>query len=379
MAVSEASAPFRADHVGSLLRPPPLKEAHARALAGELARTALHALEDRCIADAVKLQEGVGLHAVTDGELRRTHFHSDFLERLVDDDGRPSVHFKFRSDDPAAEAEPRREFLPPSVRISGKVRRGAPIETDGFRYLASLTGRTPKLTIPSPTMLLRGGAAAVDREAYPDIEAFYADIGAAYRAEIADLAAAGCRYIQLDDTNFGYLCDPRMVEAMRQRGDDADRLPARFARVINDALAGRPADMVVCIHVCRGNGRGRWAAQGGYEPIADILFNVVAVDGYFLEYDTERAGGFEPLRHLPKGKRAVLGLVSSKVPELDADDAIRRRIDEAAAFAPLESLCLSPQCGFSSGYRGNPVSADDQRRKLEQVVRVAEAVWGTAQ
>jgi len=375
-AAASAKPPFRADQVGSLLRPAELKEAHGRALKGELPLAELRAIENRCIREVVALQEAIGLHGVTDGEFRRTLFHADFLGQLEDGEGGRPVKFEFRKPGAGTESD---VFLPPGVKISGKVKRIRPIEVEGFKYLRSLTQRTPKLAIPSPTMLLRGGRKAVDATAYPDLDGFYDDIAAAYRAEIRDLAAAGCRYLQLDDTNFAYLCDPRIVAAMRESGEDVDSLPRRFAAVINAALAERPADMTVCIHVCRGNDRGRHAAQGGYEPVADVLFNHVNVDGYFLEFDHAGSGDFQPLRHLPAHKRVVLGLISSKVPELAPRDELLRRIEQAAGVVPLDNLCLSPQCGFASGFRGNPVSEEDERRKLEQVVSIAREVWGTAQ
>ena len=368
--------PFRADHVGSLLRPADLKEAHARSLKGEVPLAELREIEDRCIREVVQLQESIGLQGITDGEFRRTLFHADFLGQLENGEGRRSVKFEFRK---PGSGEASNVFLPPGVKISGKVKRTHPIEVEGFKYLQSLTKRVPKLAIPSPTMLLRGGRQAVDATASPDLDAFYEDIAVAYRAEIKDLAAAGCRYLQLDDTNFAYLCDPRIVGAMREAGETVEDLPRRFASVINAALAERPADMTVCIHVCRGNDRGRHAAQGGYEPVAEVLFNQVDVDGYFLEFDHEGSGDFQPLRHLPKHKRVVLGLISSKVPELASRDALLRRIEQAAAVVPIDNLCLSPQCGFASGFRGNPLSEADERRKLEQVVSIAQEVWGTAQ
>jgi len=373
-----AKPPFRADQVGSLLRPAELKEAHAKAMKGEVSLPALREIEDRCIREVVELQESIGLHAVTDGEFRRTLFHADFLGQLEDGNGQRSVTFEFRRPDKSGSGDAPATFLPPGVKISGKVRRTRSIEVEGFKYLQSLTRRTPKLAIPSPTMLLRGGRGAVDVAAYPTLDEFYEDIAAAYRAEIKELADAGCRYLQLDDTNFAYLCDPRIVAAMRQAGEDVETLPQRFASVINAALADRPSDMTVCIHVCRGNDRGRHAAEGGYEPVADLLFNQVNVDGYFLEFDHEGAGDFQPLRFLPKHKRVVIGIISSKVPELADRDALMRRIEEAQQVVPLDNLCLSPQCGFASGFRGNPLSEADERRKLEQVVSIAEEVWGTA-
>jgi 5-methyltetrahydropteroyltriglutamate--homocysteine methyltransferase len=370
--------PFRADQVGSLLRPQALKDTHAKALKGEVDAATLHEVEDRFIREVVMLQQDIGLHAITDGEFRRTLFHADFLGQLEDGRGARSVSFEFRrpADPKSGQAAP--SFLPPGVKINGKIRRVKPIEVEPFRFLAATTRRTPKQAIPSPTMLLRGGRRAVDATAYPDFDQFLEDVAIAYRQEIADLAAVGCRYLQLDDTNFAYLCDPRIVDAMRAGGEDVAGMADRFASVINAALAERPKDMLVCIHVCRGNDRGRSAAQGGYEPVADVLFNRTNVDAYFLEYDTEAAGGLEPLRHLPKNKTVVLGLISSKAPELAESSGIMRRIEAATQFAPLENLCLSPQCGFASGFRGNPLTEDQERRKLEQTVSIAERVWETA-
>jgi 5-methyltetrahydropteroyltriglutamate--homocysteine methyltransferase len=242
------------------------------------------------------------------------------------------------------------------------------------------TTRTAKQTMPSPTMLLRGGRRAVSVEAYPDLAEFHADIAEVYREELRQLGQAGCRYVQLDDTNFAFLCDPRLAETYRRDGYDLERLPEQFAGLINSAIAGRPAGMTVGVHVCRGNSVGQWAARGGYEPVAEVLLGQVDVDAYFLEYDDERSGGFEPLRFLPRGssKRVVLGLVSTKAPELEPKDALKRRIEAASKHVPLENLCLSPQCGFASTFRGNPISEDMQRRKLERVVEVATEVWGSA-
>ena len=358
--------PFRADHVGSLLRPPELRAAHQEALAGRLAPEALRALQDRSILEAIALQEAVGLHAITDGEFRRTSFHSDFIEKLEG----------ARAGGSLASGG---QFGPRAFEITGKLRWRTAIEGESFRFLASHTSRTPKQTIPSPTMLLRGGRSAVSTSVYPDLEQFHADIVTVYREELRALAALGCSYVQLDDTNFAYLCDPRMQELFRAWGYAPQAVPMQFARLINAVIAARPPGMVLAIHVCRGNSSGQWAAQGAYEPVADVLFNAVDADAYFLEYDDERSGGFEPLRHLPRraDKKVVLGLVSSKQADLESADELKRRIAEAARYVPLEQLCLSPQCGFASTFRGNPLTADAQRRKLERVVEVAADVWGT--
>jgi methionine synthase II (cobalamin-independent) len=370
-----AKPPFRADQIGSLLRPAELRAAHEQALMGKLTMDALRELEDRYIRAAAATQEAIGLEGITDGEFRRTSFHFDFLEQLDGVVGHMPPQF---GDAAATTNGEKKPFAPPTLSVTGKVRHVRPILLDAFKFLKSATTHTPKLTMPSPTMLLRAGRDQVDSKAYPDMEALYADIAAAYRAEIAALAAAGCRYIQLDDTNFAYLCDSTMRETLRARGEDPDKRLALFVRLINAALAERPAGMIFAIHICRGNLHGKWAAEGGYEPIAEAAFNGIAVDGFFLEYDSARAGDFEPLRFMPKSKRAVLGLVSSKLPEMESADAVHRRIDEAAKIMPIENICLSPQCGFASSYRGNPVTEDIQRRKLELVVKVAHDVWGTA-
>ena len=357
--------PFRADHVGSLLRPPELRAAHEKALAGRLAPEALRALQDRYIREAIALQEAVGLQPITDGEFRRTSFHSDFIEKLEG----------ARAGGSLTSAG---QFGPRAFEVTGKLRWREAIEGESFRFLAAHTGRTPKQTMPSPTMLLRGGRSAVSTSAYPDLDEFHADIVAVYRGELRALAALGCAYVQLDDTNFAYLCDPRMQELFRAWGYSPDAVPMQFARLINAVIGARPPGMMVGIHVCRGNSSGQWAAQGAYEPVADVLFNAVDADAYFLEYDDERSGGFEPLRHFPRraDKRVVLGLVSSKRADLESADALKRRIAEAARYVPLEQLCLSPQCGFASTFRGNPLTADAQRRKLERIVEVASDVWG---
>jgi len=364
--------PFRADQVGSLLRPKRLLEARARHARGEATADELRAVEDESIAEAVRRQEDVGLQGITDGEFRRTFFHVDFLERL---DGVTVVEggfsATFRRDDGTEVG-----FRPPTMRVTGRLRHRASIQGPDFDFLKRTTRRTPKVCIPSPSMLhFRGGRAAISAELYPDLEGFYADLAAAYRAEIADLAGRGCRYLQLDDTNLAYLCDPKIRESTRARGDDPDELPRTYCRLINEAVRERPAGMAVCIHLCRGNFRSAWVAQGGYEPVAEILFNELGIDGFFLEYDDERSGDFAPLRFVPKGKIVVLGLVTSKRPELESADALKRRIEEAARFVPLEQLALSPQCGFSSTVHGNELAEDDQWRKLARIAEVANQVW----
>ncbi len=373
--------PFRADHVGSLLRAPELREAHEKSLRGEYGAAELRALQDRCICEVIRLQESVGLHAITDGEFRRTSFHADFIEKLEGTRAGGRLDVKNTAsgfdENKAGSGKP---FAPRAFSITGKLRHTRAIEVDNFRFVKANTRRTAKQTMPSPTMLLRGGRGAVSKEAYPDLEQFHADIVKVYREELRQLGEAGCRYVQLDDTNFAYLCDPALADIFRRDGYDLEQLPGQFARLINAAIAGRPAGMTIGIHLCRGNSVGQWAARGGYEPVAEVLLGQLDVDAYFLEYDDERSGGFEPLRLLPKGssKRIVLGLVSTKVPRLEEKDELKRRIEAAAKVAPLENLCLSPQCGFASTFRGNPISEDVQRRKLERVVEVASEIWGAA-
>jgi 5-methyltetrahydropteroyltriglutamate--homocysteine methyltransferase len=363
--------PFRADHVGSFLRPPELLAARAQFQNGEIERSALRAAEDRAIRDIVRFQEDLGLQGITDGEFRRTYFHIDFLEQLAGVETKGGIQVSFRSQAGTV------DFSPPVMQVTGPVRHVKPIQLQDFEFLKSVATRTPKVTIPSPTMLhFRGGRGAISKEAYPDLEAFYADVAAAYRTEIKSLAEAGCRYIQLDDTNLAYLCDEKMREGARRRGDDPNELPRRYAALINAAIAERPADMVACVHLCRGNFKSAWAAEGGYEPVAEVLFNELKVDGYFLEYDDARSGDFAPLRFVPKNKTVVLGLVTTKLDRLESKDDVKRRIEGAARFAPLDQLCLSPQCGFSSTVHGNQIARDAQAAKLKLVVETAREVWG---
>jgi 5-methyltetrahydropteroyltriglutamate--homocysteine methyltransferase len=370
--------PFRADQVGSLLRPAWLAQTRARWKAGEIDAQALREAEDRAVAEIVQRQRDIGLQAITDGEFRRDWWHLDFLGQL---DGVTLKH----NDGPKFKIEGQSE-QPPIASVTGPVGCSRPIMAEDFGYLKSQVDSLPsggaaavgKMTIPSPSMLhLRGGRAAISREVYPDLDAFWDDVAAAYRGAIAHLAAAGCRYLQLDDIAFAYLCDPKIQATARANGDDPETLPSRYARVINDALRGRPEDMTVTIHTCRGNFKSAWVAEGGYDPVVEAMFST-DVDGWFMEFDNARAGGFEPLRALPKGKTVVLGLVTTKVGELESKDALKRRIDEAAKVVPLEQLALSPQCGFSSTHHGNALSVDDQWRKLERVVEVAGEVWGGA-
>jgi 5-methyltetrahydropteroyltriglutamate--homocysteine methyltransferase len=364
--------PFRADHVGSFLRPRYLLEAREKRARGELDARGLRAVEDRAIAEIVRFQEDVGLEAITDGEFRRTYFHIDFLQQLGG----------VKADIPVLVKKPdgTEELAPPVIRVVGKVRHERDIQRADLEYLKSCTRRMPKVCIPSPTMLhFRGGRAGIDRQAYPELEpGFYEDVAKAYGEELASLQNAGCNYVQMDDTNLAYLCDEKMREAARARGDDPNELPARYATFINRVVARKPAGMTLGVHLCRGNFQSTWAAQGGYEPVAEALLSQMDVDAYFLEYDDARSGDFRPLRFLPKGKIVVLGLVSTKLDRMETKDELKRRIDEAAKYAPLEQLALSPQCGFSSTVHGNKIAVDTQRAKLRLVIETAEEVWGRA-
>ena len=368
---ARTTPPFRADHVGSFLRPKFLLDAREQFRTGAIGADKLRAVEDEAIRGVVKFQEDLGLRGITDGEYRRTYFHIDFLTQLEGVETKGGIHVKFHS------AKGDVDFEPPVMQVTAKVRHSKPIQRADFEFLRSVTSRTPKVTIPSPTMLhFRGGRNAISREAYPDLEAFYADVAAGYADELQNLADAGCTYVQFDDTNLAYLCDEKMREGARQRGDDPNELPRRYARLINAAIARRPKSMAICIHLCRGNFKSAWAAEGGYEPVAEVLFNELAVDGYFLEYDDARSGDFAPLRHVPKGKTVVLGLVSTKVGQLESKDYLKRRIDDAARHVPLEQLCLSPQCGFSSTVHGNDIAVESQAAKLRLVIETAREVWG---
>jgi 5-methyltetrahydropteroyltriglutamate--homocysteine methyltransferase len=363
-----AKPPFRADQVGSLLRPESLAQLRARFRRGEVDRPTLRAAEDSAVRDAVQRQQELGLQAVTDGEFRRDWWHLDFLSQL---DGVTLKHNEGEKFKIAGQSE-----QPPIPTVTGRIACSRPIMVEDFKFLRAATTHVAKMTIPSPSMLhLRGGRAAIDTTAYPELDPFWDDVAAAYRRAIAHLAAAGCRYLQLDDVAFAYLCDPKIQQNCRANGDDPAALPRRYAQTINAALAGKPAGMAVTIHTCRGNFKSAWVAEGGYDPVVEAMFST-DVDGYFMEFDSARAGGFEPLRVLPRGKKVVLGLVTTKVGALESKDDLRRRIDEASKFVPIEDLCLSPQCGFSSTHHGNALSIDDQWRKLERVVEVASEVWG---
>ena len=359
--------PYRADQVGSLLRPAALAETRRAFKRGEIDAATLRGAEDDAIREAVTKQQAIGLSSVTDGEFRRDWWHLDFLARL---DGVTLTQPSGQKFNLAGQGE-----QPPIAAVTGRIACSAPIMADDFAFLRSVAQATPKMTIPSPSMLhLRGGRAAISRDVYPDLDSLWDDVAAAYRQAIGHLAAAGCRYLQLDDISFAYLCDPKIRANCVANGDDPDRLPRRYAEVINASLRDKPADMVVTIHTCRGNFKSAWVAEGGYDPVVDAMF-ATDVDGYFMEFESERAGGFEPLRRLPPGKKVVLGLMTTKLGALESADALKRRIDEAARIVPLEQLCLSPQCGFSSTHHGNALSQDDQWRKLERVVQVAREVW----
>ena len=377
--------PFRAEHVGSLLRPEKLRAARAAA-EGDIYRTAtaplrdagLEAIEDEAVREAVRLQEDVGLEVITDGEYRRRSWFQDFLLSLsgtqitwVDADRTVSAAMPFQDDTSV-------DKLPGHViEVNSRLTRAAGVFTEHYKFLHDATKRTPKISLPSPTQLhFWGGRECIDKAVYPDIAKFWDDAIAAWVAEINDLHALGCRYVQIDDVTFPILCDPRAQAAIRARGDDPDAVLMTYVDVLNRVLADSPKDITFGMHMCRGNNRGKWMGQGGYEYVSEVVFQALDMPNYFMEYDTDRAGDFQPLRHLPKGKKVVLGLVSTKTPVLESKDSLKRRIDEAAKFVSLDQLCLSPQCGFASTFIGNPVTIDDERRKLALVVATAREVWG---
>jgi 5-methyltetrahydropteroyltriglutamate--homocysteine methyltransferase len=365
--------PFRADHVGSLLRPPELKRARDEHAAGRLSAEELRAAEDAAIREAVRLQEELGLQVATDGELRRRSWHMDFLYQIGgigESDERQEIRFHNEQGDV--------EFHPPHARVFERVHLDRTIFGDDFAALRSLTTTAvPKQTIPSPNMAhYRGGRATIDPAIYPDADEFWGDLAAAYREEIRGLYDLGCRYLQLDDTCFAYLNDPAEREKLSARGDDGEHLHLEYIRHFNDAVGGRPADLTLATHTCRGNFQSSWVAQGGYDYVAEPFFGELDVDAFFIEYDDERSGGFEPLRFVPQGKLVVLGLVTSKRPELESKDDLKRRIEEASRFVSLDRLCLSPQCGFSSTVEGNALTPEQQAAKLRLVVETAAEVWG---
>jgi 5-methyltetrahydropteroyltriglutamate--homocysteine methyltransferase len=361
--------PFRADHVGSLLRPPALKQARAKHERGEISDADLKAIEDREIEAVIRKQEAVGLKSITDGEYRRAFWNYDFLGRL------PGVE-AYLGERKIAFQGPQPK--PMMLRVIGRL--GAfsshPM-LDHFRFVASHTSQTPKMTIPSPSSLhFRYGRAAVPETVYPSMDDFYRDLGATYRQAVRAFADAGCRYLQLDEVNFTYLCDPELRAHVSRRGDNPDELPHIYARMINAAISDIPADMTISMHLCRGNFQSTFVAKGGYEPVAEILFNEIKVNAYFMEYDTERAGGFEPLRFVPRDKVVVLGLVTTKSGALESSDELKRRIDQAAKYVSPDQLCLSPQCGFASTEEGNILAEDEQWAKLRMIVELADEVWG---
>ena len=369
--MSRHNPPFRADHVGSLLRPKALLAARRQQQSGEISREELRLVEDTYIRDVVKKQEAIGLKSITDGEYRRTFFHIDFLERLAGVTVSGGIETKFKGQKGEI------NFAPPSLSITGKLRHVSDIQKPDFEFLKSVTQQTPKVTIPSPTMVhFRGSRQTIDIHAYPDMDEFFADLSACYRAEVDSLYRAGCRYLQMDDTNLAYLCDPKLRAGARERGHDPDQLPHAYATLINSIIDGRPKDLTVAVHLCRGNFKSAWVAEGGYEPVAEVLFNDLNVDAYFLEYDDERAGDFRPLRFVPKNKTVVLGLVTTKIGDLESGQTLIDRVNEAARYMPLDNMCLSPQCGFSSTVEGNQITEDEQWAKLRLVVDTAREIWG---
>ncbi|HVO91557.1 MAG TPA: 5-methyltetrahydropteroyltriglutamate--homocysteine S-methyltransferase [Terriglobales bacterium] len=369
-------APFRANHVGSLLRPSELIAARAKREKKEMSAAQLREVEDRSIRDVVKMQEDVGMPGVTDGEFRRTLWHADFLSQIggvkaVEGLSRDSAKH-FQNPDSNVQRSPT-QFV-----VTGKLSHPRGIEVENFKFLAAVTKNTAKQCIPSPSLVhFRTGRGGVDKAAYPDMNDFFSDLARVFREEIAQLAEAGCTYLEIDDVNFAYLCDPKIREGAKKIGEDPNKLPALYANLINECIKDRPANMSVCTHLCRGNFASAWVAEGGYDPVAEVLFNELNVDGYFLEFDTPRAGNFTPLRFLPKDKKLILGLVTTKTGDLENPDDLKRRIDEASRLVELEQLGISPQCGFSSTVLGNKLTVDEQMAKLRLIVKVAEDVWGS--
>jgi len=362
--------PFRADHVGSLLRPRELHEARARAKKGEITQEQLKAVQERCIKQVIALQESTGIPSVTDGEFRRDWWHIDFLHgfdgvELAKGDAYGDAKFKGTDEQP------------PFMLVESRIRRTRPNMLEHFKFLkANVSKGTPKFTMPSPAMLHARADRASIKKTYPDLDNFWADLTQCYREEIADLYKAGCRYLQIDDTTIAMFGDPKVQERFRKLGDDPKRDVALYAEAVNAAIRDVPDDMAVCIHTCRGNFKSTWLASGSYDYVAETAFSKIDVDGFFLEFDTDRAGGFEPLRYIPKGKKVVLGLVSSKVPQLEAKDQLKQRIEQASKFVPMENLCLSPQCGFSSTHHGNNLTEEQEKAKLRLCIETAREVWG---
>jgi 5-methyltetrahydropteroyltriglutamate--homocysteine methyltransferase len=365
--------PFRADHVGSLLRPPRLLKARDDHAAGRLDDAELRAIEDDAVREVVRMQAEVGLRSATDGELRRASWHMDFIYRLGGvAKAKDSLTVEFRN------AQGTIEFTPAALKVEDRIALREPIFAEDFGFLRSVVeGATPKLTIPSPSMVhYRGGRAAIDENVYPDLDAFWADLTSAYADEVRALGELGCTYLQFDDTSLAYLNDPRQREQIASMGGDAEHQHEAYIRHINEALAGRPEGMAVTTHMCRGNFRSSWVAEGGYDFVAEALFGELDVDGFFMEWDDERSGGFEPLRFVPRDKAVVLGLVTTKRGELETKDELKRRVEEASRYIDVDQLCLSPQCGFSSTVEGNAIAYDDQVAKLRLVVEAAEEIWG---
>ncbi|MGO9883491.1 MAG: 5-methyltetrahydropteroyltriglutamate--homocysteine S-methyltransferase [Solirubrobacteraceae bacterium] len=366
--------PFRADHVGSLLRPPELSQARARFKAGEIDAEALRAIEDEAILGVIALQRNAGLQTVTDGEFRRTSWHMDFIYSLggIEQSEAETIHVHFHGE------QGEYDYSPPAMRVAAPVRLRDTIFADAFRFLRDHADarQTPKLTIPSPSMVhYRGGNSSLDPTVYPELDAFWEDLTSAYSEQVAGVYDLGCRYLQLDDTSLAYVNDPAQRAHIEQIGGDPEHLHEQYIANINKALAAKPDDLVVTTHLCRGNNQSMWAAEGGYDFVAEALFGDLNVDGYFLEFDDERSGTFEPLRFVAPGKQVVLGLVTTKRPQLEDPELLKRRIDEASRFVDLDQLCLSPQCGFSSTEEGNKLTIDEQRAKLELLVEVAADVW----
>jgi len=367
---SKLNPPFRADHVGSLLRPAEIFQARQSVADGELSDDSLREVEDAAIAAMIPKLEATGIQSITDGEFRRAWFHLDFLEQL---DG-VTVTGMIPS---SSGSEGRVGMAPPKITVTGKLAHRRDIQVADYQFVDSHTDRHPKVCIPSPTMAhFRGGRAGIDIESYPDLDDFFEDLAQCYRDELAHLYSAGCRYVQLDDTNLAYLCDPEMRQGAIDRGDDPDELPRTYAALINDAIRDTPEDMTTAVHLCRGNYKSTFFASGGYEPVAEVLFNELEVDAYFLEYDDERSGDFAPLRFVPSEKTVVLGLVTSKTPQLESQDDLLERIEDATGYVSTDQLCLSPQCGFASTMEGNALTEEEQWAKLGLVVSTAERAWG---
>jgi 5-methyltetrahydropteroyltriglutamate--homocysteine methyltransferase len=371
----QQTVPFRADHVGSLLRPNALLAAREEARSGRISAAELKAAEDDAVRGAARMQQELGLRGITDGEFRRGSWHMDFLYQFGGvTKQQDSLTIRFHNDQGDI------EFQPASLRVTGKLTLDKVIFADEFKFLQScVTTGVPKLTIPSPSMMTyRGGNDVIDRAVYPDVEEFRNDLAHVYREEIAGLAALGCKYLQIDDTSFAYLNDPAQRAYVAEHGGDRDKQHLINLRLFNAAVRDKPAGMTICVHMCRGNHRSSWVASGGYDYVADAVFNQLDADGYFLEYDDQRSGSFEALRFLPKGKkRVVLGILSSKRAALETKDFVRRRVDEAAKYVALDQLCLSPQCGFASTELGNALTLQEQNAKLQLVVELAQEIWGT--